>query len=778
MSEAGGQRSYRALLVWLAAMLAGVAVVWQSSFLNDISFFLPTRPTAEQRLLVDQMRNGAVARLLMLRIEAPDLHQAARLSRALATDLASRAEFVLVQNGESARRDADMEFLLQHRYALSPALNPQRFSTEGLRAAIGETIDALSSPFGLLLKKSLTRDPTGELLAIVSALDPGQGPASADGVWVSRNGRDAVVLVQTAARGSDTDGQALAVELVHARFDEIKQKEASAATLTVSGPGVFAVKSRATIKSEVQRLSALSLGGVILVLALAYRSFRQLALGLLPVLSAALAGIVAVSLVFGSVFGITVGFGAALIGEAVDYSTYYFVQSGRHGVVAWRRQYWPTIRLGAATSIVGFGVLLFSGFPGLAQLGLYALSGVAAAVLVTYTVLPALGRPRPVAPGLRKLGAGMTALAGMMRRWRWLALACALAAATYLVSQRDVLWNNDISVLSTTRSEDVQVDQDLRADLGAPDSRYLIAVQGNDLETALQASEGVANRLDRLVETGVISGYDSPSRFLPSQAMQALRRASLPTSDELGRRLTAATADLPIAAARLQPFVLDVEAARQAAPLSRETLAGTSFALLVDSMLSQHDQGWTLIMPLHPGGDGGIPAQAVRGALEGSKARFIDLKGELDSVYTQYLREAMLLSAAGLVAIVLLLLAKLKSVRRLATVLLPLLLSIVLVVAGLKLIGERLNLLHLVGVLLTFAVGSNYSLFFEQIARQDTPDNDAIASIVLAAITTVIGFGALALSSVPVLHAIGVTVGPGALLALLLSAMFIGLRRE
>jgi len=776
VSEASGQHSYRPLLVWLGAMLAGVAVVWQSSFLNDISFFLPTRPTPEQRLLVDQIRNGAVARLLMLRIEAPDLHQAARLSRALATDLASRPEFVLVQNGESARRDTDMAFLLQHRYALSPALNPQRFSTEGLRAAIGETIDALSSPFGLLVKKSLTHDPTGELLAIVSALDPGQGPASADGVWVSRNGRDAVLLVQTAAGGSDTDGQAHAVERVHARFDEIKQ--ASAATVTVSGPGVFAMKSRATIKREVERLSALSLGGVILVLALAYRSFRQLAMGLLPVLSAALAGIVAVSLVFGSVFGITVGFGAALIGEAVDYSTYYFVQSGRHGVAAWRRQYWPTIRLGAATSIVGFGVLLFSGFPGLAQLGLYALSGVTAAVLVTYTVLPALGRPRPVAPGVRKLGADMTALAGTMRRWRWLALACALAAATYLPSQRDALWTNDISVLSTTRGEDVQVDHDLRADLGAPDSRYLIAVQGHDLETALQASEGVASRLDRLVATGVITGYDSPSRFLPSRAMQALRRASLPTSDELGRRLTAATADLPIAAARLQPFLLDVEAARKSAPFSREALAGTSFALLIDSMLSQHDHGWTLIMPLHPGADGGIPAQAVRGTLEGSEARFIDLKGEFDSLYTQYLREAMLLSAGGLLAIVLLLLATLKSVRRLATVLLPLLLSIVLVVAGLKLIGERLNLLHLVGILLTFAVGSNYSLFFEQIAQQDTPDVDAIASMVLAAVTTTIGFGALALSSVPVLHAIGVTVGPGALLALLFSAMFIGPHRQ
>jgi predicted exporter len=47
-----------------------------------------------------------------------------------------------------------------------------------------------------------------------------------------------------------------------------------------------------------------------------------------------------------------------------------------------------------------------------------------------------------------------------------------------------------------------------------------------------------------------------------------------------------------------------------------------------------------------------------------------------------------------------------------------------------------------------------------------------LASLLLANLTTVAGFGVLAFSSVPVLHAIGITVGPGAILALLFSAVF------
>ena len=76
------------------------------------------------------------------------------------------------------------------------------------------------------------------------------------------------------------------------------------------------------------------------------------------------------------------------------------------------------------------------------------------------------------------------------------------------------------------------------------------------------------------------------------------------------------------------------------------------------------------------------------------------------------------------------------------------------------------------GVLLTVAVGSNYALFFDRISLGETLDDETLLSIGVASATTAIGFGVLAFSSVPVLQAIGATVGPGAVLALVLSAAF------
>ena len=152
----------------------------------------------------------------------------------------------------------------------------------------------------------------------------------------------------------------------------------------------------------------------------------------------------------------------------------------------------------------------------------------------------------------------------------------------------------------------------------------------------------------------------------------------------------------------------------------------------------------------------------------------VDLKGETDRLYAGYLGRRDLpvagrlcrhASACSWLA--------LRSPVRVLRVVVPLVAAVVVVIAAHALAGSRLNILHLVGMLLIVAVGSNYALFFDQRAdaRAASERSGTLASLVLACTTTVIGFGVLAFSNVPVLQAIGATVGPGAVLALLFSAI-------
>ncbi|MCH2220832.1 MAG: MMPL family transporter, partial [Dechloromonas sp.] len=461
------------------------------------------------------------------------------------------------------------------------------------------------------------------------------------------------------------------------------------------------------------------------------------------------------------------------------------VQSGRLGVDHWRARFWPTIRLGVLTSACGFGALLFSGFPGLAQLGLYSLSGVVVAALVTRFILPPLAGSNLDMRDLSHIGPRLKRGIALLQGLRWPILMLSLAAAVLLTVNRERLWHPNLSALSTLSAADGEIDQALRADISAPDARYMAVITAPDRESALQAAERAGQKLDRLIAEGVIGGYDSPARFLPSKAMQASRRASLPPPDMLQARLQTALTDSPLAANKLAGFLDDVETTRRQGQVSRESLNGTALALVVDSLLVQRPAGWSVLLPLRPpGGDKGvdIAIEPVRAALAGSGALFVDMKNEFDTLYNDYLHEATLLSLAGFVAIVGLLAVTLRSPRRLARLLLPLLLSVMLVIAGLHLAGQQLHLLHLIGMLLIVAVGSNYALFFDdasQSARRFEDFDDAtLVSMAVANLTTAIGFGTLALSKVPVLHAVGITVGPGAILALLLSACFVSRKGE
>ena len=173
----------------------------------------------------------------------------------------------------------------------------------------------------------------------------------------------------------------------------------------------------------------------------------------------------------------------------------------------------------------------------------------------------------------------------------------------------------------------------------------------------------------------------------------------------------------------------------------------------------------------------GVDSAAVRAAVARADVPdtlFVDLKDESDRLYASYLREALLLSLAGLLAIVALLAIALRSLRRVAATVLPLAAAAVVVLGGLAALGQPLTLLHLVGLLLLMAVGSNYALFFNGAAAgQPGAANSphTLVSLLLANLTTVAAFGLLALSSLPLLQAFGLTVGPGAILALWFSAI-------
>ncbi len=243
--------------------------------------------------MVEQLCDGLVSRLILIGIEGGDAAGRAEVSRKLAVTLRGDRQFSAINNGEAVGQARDERFVYAHRYQLSPAVTPERFTEAGLRDALGDSLDLLSSSACMVAKDLLPHDPTGEVAALVGQLDSHAQPSM-------RDGRSAVLLAQTASAGSDTDAQARAIAAIRAAYAHATATApTSSYRLVMTGPGVFAVDTRDTIMRDVRWLLNASIVLIVLLL-LGWRCIarcRPCCSGLAPVLS----GVAAVSVAFDTV---------------------------------------------------------------------------------------------------------------------------------------------------------------------------------------------------------------------------------------------------------------------------------------------------------------------------------------------------------------------------------------------------------------------------------------------------------------------------------------------
>jgi len=764
--KSGGRIAIAAWLLLLAA--CGAWLAQRLVLSTDMSAFLPPAATPAQEILIGQMRSGVASRLLLIAVENAEPAALARTSSQLADKLSRDPLFQSVANGDRSRSAKELEQLFALRYVLSPGVTAARFTPQGLREALQESLALLASPVSAEFRQWLAPDPTGEMRRLAELFARSEGPLTQDGVWFSRDGKRALLLAETRAPGFDLDAQERALASLR---DAFSSTSPAGAQLRIAGPGLAAVTARATVERDAARSSLIATLGILAILLLAYRSPWPVLFSALPAASGLLAGVTAVSLWFGPVHGITVGFAAILIGEAVDYPTYLYAQAGRgEALESTLDRIGATLRLAVLTTACGALSMLLSSFQGLAQLGLLTITGVVVAGLVTRWVLPALTPASILERKLVRLPFSGALPGAPAARHAWPAVAVLSVAAVAVLLQNDRLWDDDLARLTPLPEEVRTLDRELRAQLGAPDPRYLILATAADREQLLRKSERIAAVLDGSIESGAIAGYDMAARYLPSRHMQEARRAALPDAATLAERLATAQSGLPFRTGLFAPFLADVARARELPVLEPETLRGTALGAKVASLLIPTAGGWAALAPVSGVRDAGAVAAAL---LKGGErdVLLLDLRREADALVAGYRAEALRLLGIGLACIALLVYAGLRSLAATARVLAPVLAATLLVVATLSLAGVQLTLFHLVALLLVIGVGTNYALFFNQPQRSQDERALMLLSLAVASLATLISATALAFSGTPVLRAIGLTAAVGTVYALVLSAL-------
>jgi predicted exporter len=744
-------------LLWLAAL--AVAGWWISGSLRmsgDLRRFMPSAQTPAQKLLIDELGEGPGSRLLLLAISGDDAETLAAQSQALRARLSADQRFALVANGEGGL-ESFPERLRPYRYLLSPTLDTQRFDADYLREQLQARVEDLGSPAASLVEPLVPSDPTLETLVLAEAWQPANAPQRLHGVWFDRAGREALLAVQTQAAGFDPKGQEAAVNAIERAFAAIRGNSRS--RLAMSGPGAFSVEISGRTQREAGWIGMVDTIGLLLLLLLAYRNWKIPLLGALPLASAGLAGLAAVALLFDGVHGITVAFGFTLIGVAQDYPVHFFSHQ-RRGVEPWAsvRALWPTLATGVVSTCIAYLTFLASGVDGLKQLAVFTICGLATAALATRFLLPALVDPDLRDPAQSpRLEAMRRRIARVPQPHAWMLVAFALVTGAIIAFAPGAFWQNDLSKLTPVPADALARDARLRAELGAPDVRYVLVLAGRDVESALRASERIEPSLRQLVANRALDGYDLAARYLPSVATQRARQARLPEPDSLRASLTDAVASTPLRDDVFAPFLADVDTARHARPLTLGDIAGTPLAAGVGGLLLARGDHATALVSL----SGIRDVAAVARVAQAHGAQLLDLKDASESLVVEY-RERVLwaLALAALVLAATVWIA-LRTPGRVWRVLAPMALTTLLILAVLRAIGVELTLFHLVALILAAGLGLDYALFFEHAGDDREEQLRTLHALVVCSLMTLLVFSLLALSSIPVLRAIGGTVALG-----------------
>jgi predicted exporter len=755
--------------VWFVAMSGGI---WfsatQLSIHNELGDLLPQGATSTQRVLLSQVRTGLSGRLILLAVEGECPDDLARISKMLGETLRASDAFGFVGNGAQIWSKDQQTLIFGLRYLLSSAITSDTFSESSLRNALELRLDDLRSPLAPLLKEWIPADPTGEIQGILRTWSGWATPEQYRGVWMSGDHTRALLVVETRAPGFDADAQEVNHQFIRASFQKLVQGDPMSVRLLMSGPGVFAVEIQRMIEAEAWVLSMVAGTLVLSFLFLSYRSVWLVLLSVIPISSGILAGMIAVNGWFGFVHGITLGFGITLLGMVDDYPIHLFSHmTSNSSAAAAMRSIWPTMRVGILTTAVGFSSLLLSGYPALAQLGLLSLVGLLTAAFVTRWILPSC-----VGEGfsLKQVRPELLLKFNLLRKGRPL-VPIVLVLATFVLIWSDTpAWQQDLESVSPLPEDKKQLDQRLRQELGAPDVRDLLVIEAPTEEELLQKAETLVPKLEGSLRDGAVTGYEIVSRYLPSRRLQEERQKALPAQAVLEQHLATALKGLPFAPGVFAPFLAAVDDARNQKLIDRTAFAGTMLGMKLESLMFQSNDRWVAVVPLRGVSDRGQFARMVSEWEEGS-TQYIDLKAESNQLMTAYRDRTVQVVAAGTLVIALALLLGVRSLTLVWRVLVPVVCSLVVVAALLRGFGVPLSLFHVATFLLVMGLGLDYALFLNRPEGTDTEQARTNYGLLVCSTTTILVFGVLACSRIPILQAIGLTAACGSFCCLLFAGM-------
>jgi predicted exporter len=752
-----------------AATLAVVAVTGivfalaapHFKFSTKITEFLPDDKENRGAQIAALLAESELSKVMVidLSLTVPSTEKLAAAALALETHLKALPDVAMARSGFT---DTDLNQMMTFLAVWPPTtfLPSSAYTEPALRARLSDLKEQLGGPMGVMIRQTAPRDPLGGTWEPLQALRSSQGNAiiDEDGVVYTPDHLHAFVFVETRSSSFDSDAQRA--------FREVLDDWLAAnpgVTMQTAGAAQFAIASEAQIKGDVNRIGIVSTIGILLIFLALFGSVRMILVGFVPMIFGSAVAVLACQLIFGEIHGITIAFGTSLLGVGLDYVEHYyahFVLTPEVPAKTTMKIVAPSIVLGAVTTIIGFVGLAAAGLGGLRQMAVFSVIAIVASMASTIWMVPpwmpvTYKPPRTLAVVDRVVFRLMKRLTS--RTWSKGARIAILVGAVVIMAAgvRVARFSDNVNMLVSDKGAHVVQDTAVRSRLGPESSTFAVITAGTD-EALLIEIGRATDELEAARGAGGLTSFVPLGRILPSASEQVARFTAARTAVPVTRKVMEELEFVPdqfteywTALQATAPKVLSLGDVRSSplAPLLAAWVPAQTMPIALIPLVGVKDVA--ALQALVPSATIVAPSQTIVDLFRGVRIRTV------------------VSSLLGLAAILLLLLARYRSLRKVVVAVAPAILACVAAVGTMVAMGISLNILHVMSLLLVVSLGVDFGIFFVDTNTSLEEAARTMVSIITASLTTILSFGLLGLSSSPGLAAIGVTVTLGVTFSLL-----------
>ncbi|MFO7615248.1 MAG: MMPL family transporter [Bacteroidales bacterium] len=634
---------------------------------------------------------------------------------------------------------------------------------EHIREAMRKNYRSLLTPAGFSMKDYITRDPLGltaPALEKLNALQEDESYRIYQGYLFSADLKHLMIFLKPAHPGTETRENAVMLKKLEEITENIMANHSPAIKTGWFGTAAVSVGNASQIQRDIYLTVGLAMIFLFLFITIYFRNGLVFLAIFLP---AVLGGAFSLAMLFlfkGEISAISLGFGAVLLGISIDYALHFLNHVRDEGDVRTTiRDLSKPIILSSLTTAGAFFSLLLVRSEAIRDLGFFAGCSALGAAVFTLVILPQLAHlftrklPRYsfISRGIRKLASSKP------ENNRYLRSGILLLTIILIFFAGKVKFESDMSRMSYV-SDELQENEAVLDRISEYTLRSVYVMSsGENLDGAIRSKEILQTEINSLMEEGLVKKEFSAINLLVPEAVQQERIVRWNAFWEDRKELVKDVIEQEAAALGFKQNTFNDFYAW----LDREfePKAISEFEILGKTILEPFlitDSNLTAVVTILKVKQEDKPA--VYNRLENQDNIFVFDKQFLTSTFIRLLSEdfnRLVILSLSLVFLILLL--SFGRIELAIITFIPLFISWIWTLGLMALLGIKLNIFNIVITSFVFGLGIDYGIFTMQGLQQQyqfgrNTLHSYRASIILAAITTLAGLGALIFARHPAMN--------------------------